>query len=160
MLFRSSLLAVTQACGQLLLGDLEVAIAGGVDISIDPFELVGFAKVGALTPERMLVYDQRSSGFIPGEGCGMVVLMTHEAAIAQQKRIYAVIQGWGISSDGQGGITRPEVAGQKLAIQQTYRRAQWNINSVAYFEGHGTGTVVGDATELQALSEKIGRAHV
>lgn len=149
----SSLLAVTQACGQLLMGDLEVAIVGGVDISIDPFELVGFAKVGALTSERMLVYDQGSSGFIPGEGCGMVVLMTHEAAIAQQKRIYAVIRGWGISSDGQGGITRPEVSGQKLAIQNTYRRAEWNINSVAYFEGHGTGTVVGDATELQALGE-------
>lgn len=149
----SSLLAVIQACNQILLGDLEVAIAGGVDISIDPFELVGFAKVGALTPDQMLVYDQRSAGFIPGEGCGMVVLMPHDAAIAQQKRIYAVIQGWGMSSDGQGGITRPEVAGQKLAIDKAYRRAQYNINSVGYFEGHGTGTVVGDATELQALSD-------
>lgn len=149
----SSLLAVAQACTHLLAGDLEVAIAGGVDISIDPFELVGFAKVGALTPDQMRVYDQRSSGFIPGEGCGMVVLMPHEAAIAQHKRIYAVIRGWGISSDGQGGMTRPEVAGQQQAIQRTYHRAHWPIHSVGYFEGHGTGTVVGDATELQALSE-------
>ena len=151
----SSLLAITQACTQVLMGDLEVAIAGGVDISIDPFELVGFAKVGALTADRMLVYDQHSAGFIPGEGCGMVVLMNHEAAIAQQKRIYAVIQGWGISSDGQGGITRPEVEGQKLALLNTYRRAPWTIQSVGYFEGHGTGTVVGDATELQALQESL-----
>lgn len=149
----SSLLAITQACNQLLLGDLDVAIVGGVDISLDPFELVGFAKVGALTPDRMRVYDQHSSGFIPGEGCGMVVLMSHEEAIAQQKRIYAVIQGWGISSDGQGGITRPEVEGQKLALHNAYRRSPWGIQSVTYFEGHGTGTVVGDATELQALHE-------
>lgn len=149
----SSLLAITQACSQLLLGDLEVAIVGGVDISLDPFELVGFAKVGALTPDRMRVYDQQSSGFIPGEGCGMVVLMPHEEAIAQHKRIYAVIQGWGISSDGQGGITRPEVEGQKLALRKAYRRAPWGIDSVTYFEGHGTGTVVGDATELQALQD-------
>ena len=149
----SSLLAVAQACNQLLSGDLDVAIAGGVDISIDPFELVGFAKVGALSPDQMWVYDQRSAGFIPGEGCGMVVLMSHEAAIAQQKRIYAVIRGWGISSDGQGGMTRPEVAGQKQAIQRSYHRARWPIHTVGYFEGHGTGTVVGDATELQALSE-------
>jgi enediyne polyketide synthase len=149
----SSLLAVAQACTHLLAGDLEVAIAGGVDISIDPFELVGFAKVGALTPDHMRVYDQRSSGFIPGEGCGMVVLMPHEAAIAQHKRIYAVIRGWGISSDGQGGMTRPEVVGQQQAIERTYHRAHWPIHSVGYFEGHGTGTVVGDATELQALSE-------
>jgi len=149
----SSLLAVAQACTHLLAGDLEVAIAGGVDISIDPFELVGFAKVGALTPDLMRVYDQRSSGFIPGEGCGMVVLMPHEAAIAQHKRIYAVIRGWGISSDGKGGMTRPEVAGQQQAIERTYHRAHWPIHSVGYFEGHGTGTVVGDATELQALSE-------
>jgi enediyne polyketide synthase len=149
----SSLLAVAQACTHLLAGDLEVAIAGGVDISIDPFELVGFAKVGALTPDHMRVYDQRSSGFIPGEGCGMVVLMPHEAAIALHKRIYALIRGWGISSDGQGGMTRPEVVGQQQAIQRTYHRAHWPIHSVGYFEGHGTGTVVGDATELQALSE-------
>ena len=149
----SSLLAVAQACNQLLSGDLDVAIAGGVDISIDPFELVGFAKVGALSPDQMWVYDQRSAGFIPGEGCGMVVLMSHEAAIAQQKRIYAVIRGWGISSDGQGGMTRPEVAGQKQAIQRSYHRARWPIHTVGYFEGHGTGTVVGDTTELQALSE-------
>jgi len=149
----SSLLAVAQACTHLLSGDLEVAIAGGVDISIDPFELVGFAKVGALSPDHMWVYDQRSSGFIPGEGCGMVVLMPHEAAIAHCKRIYAILRGWGVSSDGQGGMTRPEVVGQKQAIQRAYHRAHWPVHTVGYFEGHGTGTVVGDATELQALSE-------
>ncbi|MGH1397175.1 MAG: type I polyketide synthase [Trichormus sp.] len=148
----SSLLAITQACTALMMGDLDIALAGGVDLSLDPFELVGFAKAGALAQEEMRVYDANSNGFLPGEGCGFVVLMRHEDAIAQQRRIYALIRGWGISSDGNGGITRPEVAGQVLALQHAYRRAHFGIESVGYFEGHGTGTSVGDTTELQALS--------
>jgi enediyne polyketide synthase len=148
----SSLLAIAQACSELISGDFDVALAGGVDISIDPFELVGFAKVGALAPDEMRIYDQRSTGFIPGEGCGFVVLMPYETAIAERKPIYGVIRGWGISSDGHGGLTRPEVEGQRFAIQRAYRRADFGIESIGYFEGHGTGTVVGDATELTVLS--------
>lgn len=148
----SSLLAVAQACSALVAGDLDVAIAGGVDLSLDPFELVGFAKTGALAPEKMRVYDRRSAGFWPGEGCGFVVLMRHADALAQRRRIYATIRGWGVSSDGSGGITRPEVEGQRLALERAYRRAGFGAETVAYFEGHGTGTNVGDATELRALS--------
>ncbi|MEK6408066.1 MAG: SDR family NAD(P)-dependent oxidoreductase [Acidobacteriota bacterium] len=148
----SSLLAVTTACSSLVDGDLDVAIAGGVDLSIDPFELVGFAKAGALAAEKMRVFDARSEGFWPGEGCGFVVLMRYEDALAQRRRIYAVIRGWGVSSDGSGGITRPEVKGQLLALRRAYRRAGYGIDTVVYFEGHGTGTSVGDATELKALT--------
>ncbi|HEX9922653.1 MAG TPA: type I polyketide synthase, partial [Anaerolineae bacterium] len=149
----SSLLAMTTACSALVAGDLDVALAGGVDLSLDPFELVGFARTSALAPEKMRVYDARSAGFWPGEGCGFVVLMRHEDALAQQRRIYGLIRGWGISSDGNGGITRPELEGQILAIQRAYRRANFGIETVAYFEGHGTGTAVGDATELRTLSQ-------
>jgi enediyne polyketide synthase len=148
----SSLLAIANACSALVTEDLDVAIAGGVDLSLDPFELVGFAKVGALATQEMRVYDARSAGFLPGEGCGFVVLMRYEDAVAQQHRIYSVIRGWGISSDGSGSITRPEVEGQLLAIQRAYRRAGFGIDTSGYFEGHGTGTSVGDATELQVLS--------
>jgi enediyne polyketide synthase len=148
----SSLLAVANACNALILGDLDVAIAGGVDLSLDPFELVGFAKAGALAPGEMRVYDQRAAGFIPGEGCGFMVLMRYDDALAQNKRVYGVIRGWGISSDGQGGITRPEVAGQLLAIQRAYQKAGFGVETIGYFEGHGTGTKVGDTTELKALS--------
>lgn len=149
----SSLLAVATACNALMADDLDVAVAGGVDLSLDPFEIVGFAKTGALAPEQMRVYDARSAGFWPGEGCGFVVLMRHADAVAQGRRIYAVIRGWGISSDGHGGMTRPEVGGQLLALQRAYRRAGFGIDTVTYFEGHGTGTSVGDATELQVLSQ-------
>src|SRR6185295_4779836 len=56
------------------------------------------------------------------------------------------------SSDGHGGISRPEAEGQKLALARAYKRAGFGIDTVGYFEGHGTGTAVGDAAELAALS--------
>ena len=147
----SSLLAVVHACTALAGGDLDVALAGGVDLSIDPFELVGFAKAGALATKEMRIFDARPEGFWPGEGCGLCVLMRLDDARAQGRRVLAVVAGWGVSSDGQGGITRPEAEGQLLALRRAYRRAGFGIASVAYFEGHGTGTAVGDETELRAL---------
>jgi enediyne polyketide synthase len=148
----SSLLAVASACSALVAGDLDVVLAGGVDLSIDPFEVVGFAKAGALASDRMQVYSQRSAGFWPGEGCGIVVLMRRDDAAAIGRRVHALVRGWGVSSDGAGAITRPAVDGQMLALDRAYRRAGWGIDTVTYFEGHGTGTEVGDATELSALS--------
>jgi enediyne polyketide synthase len=148
----SSLLSTLTAAGRLADGDLDVAVAGGVDLSIDPFELVGFAKTGALARQDMRVYDRFSNGFWPGEGCGMVVLMRHEDALAAGRRVYATIRGWGMSSDGRGGMTRPEVDGYLLALRRAYERAGVGIETVGLFEGHGTGTAVGDATELRALS--------
>jgi enediyne polyketide synthase len=148
----SSLLSVTSAAGSLLSGDLDVAVAGGVDLSIDPFEIVGFAKTGALARSEMRVYDRGSNGFWPGEGCGMVVLMREEDARAAGLRSYATIAGWGVSSDGQGSITRPESGGYRLALARAYERAGFGIETVPFFEGHGTGTPVGDANELGALT--------
>ncbi|HYG62377.1 MAG TPA: polyketide synthase, partial [Thermoanaerobaculia bacterium] len=154
----SSLLAVANACSALTAGDLDTALAGGVDLSLDPFELVGFARTGALALEEMRVFDARSAGFIPGEGCGLLVLMREEDALRLGCRIYAVIRGWGISSDGQGGISRPEPDGQVLALRRAYRRAGFDIGTIGYFEGHGTGTAVGDAAELTALSRALREA--
>jgi enediyne polyketide synthase len=148
----SSLLAVANACSSLAAGDIDAALAGGVDLSLDPFELVGFAKAGALAADAMRIYDKRSSGFWPGEGCGFVVLMRSDDALSQGRKIYATIKGWGIASDGKGGITRPDVEGQLLALRRAYHRAGFGIETIAYFEGHGTGTNVGDSVELQTLS--------
>jgi enediyne polyketide synthase len=148
----SSLLAVANACSALETGEIDVALAGGVDLSLDPFELVGFAKAGALARGEMLVYDRGSTGFLPGEGSGFVLLMRQSDAQARGLRSYAVIRGWGLSSDGSGSITRPEIRGQTLALQRAYQRAGYGADTVALFEGHGTGTPVGDAVELQALT--------
>ncbi|HZO74545.1 MAG TPA: type I polyketide synthase [Ktedonobacteraceae bacterium] len=156
----SSLLAVATASTALASGECDLALAGGVDLSLDPFELVGFAKTSALTSDEMWVYDMRSHGFIPGEGCGFVVLMRHDDALAQQRRIYALIRGWGISSDGGGGITRPDSQGQALALARAYQRAGIGIETVEYFEGHGTGTSVGDQIELQTVARARQQASV
>ena len=148
----SSLLAVANACAALESEDLDVALVGGVDLSLDPFELVGFAKTGALAPQEMRVFDANSAGFWPGEGCGFAVLMRYEDAVAECRHIYATINGWGISSDGSGGLTRPEVDGQVRALRRAYARAGYGIETVGYFEGHGTGTAVGDGVELKGLT--------
>jgi enediyne polyketide synthase len=151
----SSLLAVAHASSALAAGELDAAIAGGVDVSLDPFELVGFARLGALARGPMRVYDRDPTGFLPGEGAGMVVLMRRADADARGLRIHAVIRGWGISSDGRGGITRPEPAGHQRAIARCYARAKLGIDSVALFEGHGTGTAVGDEAELGTIAAAI-----
>ncbi|GAA1011001.1 polyketide synthase [Acrocarpospora pleiomorpha] len=148
----SSLLSVATACRSLVDQDVDVAVAGGVDLSIDPFEVIGFAKTGALARGEMRLYDKGSNGFWPGEGCGIIVLMRAEDAEKAGRRVYATIAGWGVSSDGKGGITRPEVAGYQLALRRAYERAGFGIETVPMFEGHGTGTQVGDRTELTALS--------
>jgi len=149
----SSLLAVVTGCSALSDDLTDAAVVGGVDLSIDPFEIIGFAKTGALATSEMRVYDRHSNGFWPGEGCGMLVLMRLQDAEARGLRIYATIAGWGYSSDGKGGITRPEAAGHKLALSRAYRLAGFDISTVGYLEGHGTGTAVGDATELRAFTE-------
>jgi enediyne polyketide synthase len=147
----SSLISVATAAKALIDGDLDVCLAGGVDLSIDPFEVIGFAKTGALATGEMKIYDKDSNGFWPGEGAGGVVLMRESDAVARGLRVYASITGWGISSDGKGGITRPEADGHRLAIGRAYARAGYGVDTVSYFEGHGTGTALGDATELRAI---------
>lgn len=147
----SSLLAVADACAKLASGDLNLALAGGVDVSLDTFELIGFAKTAALTASEMTVYDRKASGFIPGEGCGFVVLKRLEDAQWDDNYIYAVIHGWGISSDGKGGMTAPSKIGQSKALLRAYQKAGYTPQSLHFIEGHGTGTAVGDRTELEGI---------
>jgi len=151
----SSLIAVANAATSLANGDLDLALAGGVDISLDSFELIGFAKTGALTSQDMTVYDRKASGFIPGEGCGFVVLKRLADARAHGNYVYAVLHGWGISSDGKGGLTAPSSEGQATALRRAYNRAGYSPCSVDFMEGHGTGTPIGDRTELEGIALAI-----
>ena len=151
----SSLLAVCTAASRLADGDLDLALAGGVDVSLDTFELIGFAKTGALTRELMRVYDRRASGFIPGEGCAFVVLRRLDDAVAAGDRIYAVLRGWGIASDGRGGLTAPSPSGQAAALRRAYARAGVDMRTLAFIEGHGTGTRVGDRVELEGIARAL-----
>lgn len=152
----SSLIAVANACQALESGQLDLAIAGGVDISLDPLELVGFSRTGALSNGPMRVYDQSPTGFLPGEGCGMLVL-AHDKIVQQHNlKPWARIAGWGISSDGAGGITAPKASAQALAISRCYQRSDFNPTNLDFIEGHGTGTPVGDHQELLGFIHATG----
>jgi enediyne polyketide synthase len=151
----SSLLALTTGCNAIINDELEMALIGGVDVSIDPFEMIGFARNGALAKTEMEVFGKKPEGFWPGEGCGMIVIMKEEEAIKRGLNIYATICGWGISSDGKGGITRPKPETQQLALRRAYERASYNIDTVTMFEAHGTGTPLGDEIELTALTNEL-----
>ncbi|MEC4984611.1 MAG: SDR family NAD(P)-dependent oxidoreductase [Oscillatoria sp. PMC 1068.18] len=149
----SSLIALSTAAQGLANNQLDLALAGGVDISLDPFEVVGFAKTKALTTEEMSVYDLNASGFIPGEGSGFVVLKRLEDARRDGDYVYAVLKGWGISSDGAGvGITAPSGSGQALALRRAYAQAGYSPQTLDFIEGHGTGTPVGDRAELKGIA--------
>jgi len=148
----SSLIAIATAANALVSGDLDLALAGGVDVSLDTFELIGFAKVGALTAQDMTVYDRRASGFIPGEGCGCVVMKRLEDARRDGDYVYALLNGWAISSDGKGGITAQSKVGQSNALRRAYERAGYSSHQLDFIEGHGTGTPVGDRTEIEGIA--------
>jgi len=151
----SSLLAIADACTKLVNGDLNLALAGGVDISLDTLELIGFAKTGALTSTDMTVYDRKANGFIPGEGCGFVVLKRLEDARRDGDYVYSIIRGWGISSDGKGGLTAPSSVGQAKAIRRAYAKAGYSPHTLDFIEGHGTGTPKGDVTELEGIAQAM-----
>ena len=147
----SSLLSVATACDALANGEMDIVLAGGVDVSLDPFEIVGFAKTRALTTDDIRPYDERANGMLTGEGCGIVVLAREDAARAAGRPVRALIRGWGYSSDGAGGLTAPEVEGQIRALRRAYERAGYSMGTVGLIEGHGTGTSLGDKVELTAI---------
>ena len=144
----SSLVALASACDVLRRGDVDAVVVGAVDVSIDPFELVGFSRLGALASDEMRVFTREPPGFLPGEGAAFIVLRT-----ALHGRILGLVRGIALSSDGAGGITRPEVHGQLRALRAAYAAAACDPRDVALFEAHGTGTAVGDDVELRALRQ-------
>lgn len=151
----SSLVGIVTACERLRSGELDCAVVGAVDLSLDPFELVGFARNGALARKEMRVFDRDSEGFWPGEGCGVVVLATKELAERLNWQVLGWIRGTGMSGDGHGGLTRPTTSGQLLALQRAWAMAKVAPSQADYFETHGTGTPTGDPIELLALAKLV-----
>ncbi|MES0175373.1 SDR family NAD(P)-dependent oxidoreductase [Mesorhizobium sp. M0006] len=152
----SSLVAVADAANLLASHQADAVVVGGVDLSIDPFELVGFSRNGALAQGDMRVFDVKSRGFWPGEGGAFAVIVRDgDAGRAGLDRL-AVLRGWGMSTDGAGGLTRPSSTGQLLAYRRAYEGAGADPADLAFVEAHGTGTAVGDPTEIQALASLRG----
>ncbi|MGB9368069.1 MAG: SDR family NAD(P)-dependent oxidoreductase [Xanthobacteraceae bacterium] len=148
----SSLVAIANAAELLCSGAAGAVVVGAVDLSLDPFELVGFSRNGALASSDMRVFDARPTGFWPGEGAGFAVLMLADEARRRALPVRATLRGWGISSDGAGGLTRPAVSGQVLALTRAHERASIDAAELGYVEAHGTGTAVGDPVEVRALA--------
>jgi acyl transferase domain-containing protein/acyl carrier protein/NAD(P)-dependent dehydrogenase (short-subunit alcohol dehydrogenase family) len=156
----SSFSALHLACLELQAGLADVAISGGVDTFNDIFMYMCFSKTPALSPTgEARPYSAHADGTTLGEAAALFVLKRLSDAQASGERIYAVIKGIGTSSDGKGhAIYAPSASGQAQALQRTYARAGYSADTVELMEGHGTGTKVGDATELEGLGKVFQRS--
>jgi enediyne polyketide synthase len=148
----SGLAAIASACSALASGDLDAAVAGGVDVSLDPLDLVGLAKAGVLATGDVRIYDENPTGFLPAEGCGMVLLMRADDARVADLPVYAEILGWGLASAGPAHRTPTDQAAMLLAMRKAYQRAELDPGDVQYLEGCGTGVGPADEAELAALA--------
>jgi acyl transferase domain-containing protein len=150
----SSLAAVHLACRGLADGSSDLVICGGCDLVQGPFAYLCFSKAGALSPTgRSRVFDRDADGIAISEGLAAVVLKRLTDAERDGDRIYAVIRAVAGSSDGRNrGLTAPHPQGQLRALRRAYEMAGISPSTVELFEAHGTGTPVGDATEIESLS--------
>ncbi|MGP0047889.1 MAG: beta-ketoacyl synthase N-terminal-like domain-containing protein, partial [Solirubrobacteraceae bacterium] len=154
----SSLVAVQHAVRDLVAGDCDLALAGGSQVWMPVATLNLFCRLGALSRRQQLrSFDQDADGTLLGEGIGIVVLKRLQDAVRDGDRVYAVIRGVGVSSDGRGmSVMAPRVDGEELALRRAYDDAGVSPRSIELIEAHGTGTPVGDVTEVQALTRVFG----
>ncbi|ORV92768.1 polyketide synthase [Mycobacterium interjectum] len=155
----SSLVAIHLACQSLRLRESDVALAGGVHLSLSPFTSIALSKWSALSPTgRCRTFDAMADGFVRGEGCGVVVLKRMADAVRDGDRVLAVVRGSAINQDGRSnGMTAPSAAAQRDVITTALRLADVPAGTVDYVETHGTGTVLGDPIEFEALAATYGR---
>ncbi|WP_328738829.1 SDR family NAD(P)-dependent oxidoreductase [Streptomyces erythrochromogenes] len=151
----SSLAALDLACRQLRDGDSDMVLCGGADVHNGINDYLMFASVHALSPGgRCRPFDAAADGIALGEGVGAVVLKRLADAERDGDRVYAVVKAVGAASDGRSlGLTAPRPEGQRRALERAYARAGIAPAEVGLIEAHGTGTVVGDSTELAVLSD-------
>ncbi|RBM20685.1 beta keto-acyl synthase [Streptomyces sp. PT12] len=153
----SSLGATKAAISELLERRADMMLTGGCDAENTIFMYLCFSKTPAFSKNgRIRPFDKAADGTLIGEGIGMLALRRLADAERDGNRIYAVIRGIGSSSDGRfKSIYAPRKEGQTVALRRAYHDADCSPDSVELFEAHGTGTAVGDATELSALAEVV-----
>jgi len=152
----TSLVAVHIACQSLLNGECDMALAGGVSVTL-PLK-VGFMyqEGGVLSPDgHCRTFDAQAKGTVSGNGLGIVVLKRLEDALRDGDRIEAVIRGSAINNDGAAkvGYTAPSVEGQAAVIAEAQTIAGVTADSISYVEAHGTATPLGDPIEATALTQ-------
>ncbi|WP_373528142.1 amino acid adenylation domain-containing protein [Nostoc sp.] len=152
----TSLVAVHVACQSLLNGECDMALAGGVSISLPQKTGYLYQPEMILSPDgRCRTFDAEAQGTVAGSGAGIVVLKRLKDAIADRDHIYAIIKGSAINNDGamKVGYTAPSVSGQAAVIGEAQAIAGVDAETISYIEAHGTATPLGDSIEIAALTQ-------
>ncbi|PRQ08993.1 type I polyketide synthase [Enhygromyxa salina] len=154
----SSLVAVHLACRSLWSGESQQAIAAGVNLVLAPALSHNLARAGFLAADgRCRAFAADAGGYVRGEGCGVILLEPLSRARALGRRIYAVIRGSAVNSDGRSnGLTAPSVSAQAAVLRAAHQHAGVAGHELGYVEAHGTGTVLGDPIEVTALARVLG----
>lgn len=155
----TSLVAVHMACRALLTRDCDMALAGGVSVSLP-------TRSGYLHEDGMITsadghckpFDRHANGTVFSDGGGVVLLKTLKQALQDNDPIHAVILGSAINNDGRSkvGFTAPSTTGQAEVLRQAYKSAKVPPESIGYVETHGTATQIGDPIEIEALKSVFG----
>ncbi|MCU1686086.1 MAG: pks1-2 [Amycolatopsis sp.] len=157
----SSLVAVDHAMRELATGRCDVVLAGGVHHCHDITFWSVFTQLGALSKSQQIrPFHRDADGVLIGEGTGVVVLKRLADAERDGDRIYAVITGTGVASDGKAaGLLNPDSGGQVRAVRQAWEAAGLDPaepESIGLLEAHGTATPAGDNAELATIAEVFG----
>ncbi|MFL6537753.1 MAG: type I polyketide synthase, partial [Chthoniobacterales bacterium] len=153
----SALTAVHTACEHIRAGRGDTALAGGVTVMITPGGFIGFSQASMLSPDgQCAAFDASASGFVRGEGAGMILLKRLSRAIEDGDPIRGVIVGTAVNQDGHtNGISLPSGEAQARLVQDACRDAGIAPDQIGFVEAHGTGTAVGDPIEAHALAEAL-----
>ncbi len=151
----SSLVAVCQAGQSLLDYRCDVAVAGGA--AVVSTRQTGWRGGTLAADGRCRPFDANATGQVFGNGGAAVVLKRLSDAVEEGDFIYAVLAGWAVNNDGaaRAGFTTPAVSGQAAVVAEALAVADWDPGDIGFVEGHGSGTPIGDAMEIEAL----GRAY-
>ncbi|MGV6849682.1 MAG: type I polyketide synthase [Marinibacterium sp.] len=154
----SSLIALERGVADLRAGSCDMALVGGVHASTPAPIYQIFSQLGALSHKgNIRPFSQEADGTLLAEGVGILCIKRLSDAEAAGDRIYALVRGVGVASDGKGmSILAPRLDGERMAIRRAYEAADVAPQSVGLIEAHGTATSVGDATEIEALTEEFG----
>lgn len=158
----SSLVAIHQGVQALRNGEADVVVAGGVNALITPMVTLGFDEIGAvLAPDgRIKSFSADADGYTRSEGGGMLVLKRVDDARRDGDAILAVIAGSAVNHDGRSnGLIAPNQDAQADVLRRAYKDAGIDPRTVDYIEAHGTGTILGDPIEAEALGRVVGRGR-
>ncbi|WP_152442612.1 SDR family NAD(P)-dependent oxidoreductase [Nocardiopsis kunsanensis] len=156
----SSLVALHLAVQSLRSGECDMALAGGVFLTLAPDYFVVASNGNMLSPDGVCkTFDDSADGFGPGEGVGVLVLKPLERALADGDHVHGVIKGTAINQDGRtNGITAPSGRAQTDVETAAYAAARIDPDTIGYVEAHGTGTRLGDPIEVEALTNAFRRS--